>query len=73
MPQLDLTPWGVVGTSSIITHHSSIDQGDKEIIMQIQLKTLTPLWTGGVETGKMDWLHETGIIGSLRWRAEKTN
>ncbi len=35
--------------------------------MEIKLKTLTPLWTGGVETGKMDRIHETGIIGSLRW------
>lgn len=35
--------------------------------MELQLKTLTPLWTGGVETGKMDRIHETGIIGSLRW------
>ncbi|MCQ3972424.1 MAG: type III-B CRISPR module RAMP protein Cmr1 [Anaerolineae bacterium] len=35
--------------------------------MELQLKTLTPLWTGGVETGRMDRIHETGIIGSLRW------
>jgi CRISPR-associated protein Cmr1 len=35
--------------------------------LEIKLKTLTPLWTGGVEAGKMDRLHETGIIGSLRW------
>lgn len=35
--------------------------------MEIQLRTLTPLWTGGVETGKMDRLHESGLIGSLRW------
>lgn len=33
----------------------------------IELRMLTPLWTGGVETGKMDRSHETGIIGSLRW------
>lgn len=32
----------------------------------ITLKMLTPLWTGGVE-GSCDRLHETGIIGSLRW------
>lgn len=31
------------------------------------LKTLTPLWTGGIEAGQADRLHETGIIGSLRW------
>jgi CRISPR-associated protein Cmr1 len=35
--------------------------------LEIKLKTLTPLWTGGVQAGKMDRLHETGIIGSLRW------
>jgi len=33
---------------------------------KITLKTLTPLWTGGVE-GTCDRLHETGLIGSLRW------
>lgn len=36
-------------------------------VLELKLKTLTPLWTGGVETGKMDRIHETGIIGSLRW------
>ena len=35
--------------------------------MEIKLKTLTPIWTGGVETGQMERLHETGLIGSLRW------
>jgi CRISPR-associated protein Cmr1 len=35
--------------------------------MEIKIKTLTPLWTGGVETDRMDRIHETGIIGSLRW------
>lgn len=34
--------------------------------MQITLRTLTPLWTGGV-TQTCDRLHETGLIGSLRW------
>lgn len=34
--------------------------------LHVTLKTLTPLWTGGAET-KMDRMHETGIIGSLRW------
>ena len=34
--------------------------------LTIQLKTLTPLWTGGVD-GTSDRLHATGIIGSLRW------
>lgn len=35
--------------------------------MEIKLDTLTPIWTGGVDPGKMDRIHETGIIGSLRW------
>lgn len=34
--------------------------------MEIRLKTLTPLWTGGVDQ-TCDRLHETGLIGSLRW------
>lgn len=34
--------------------------------LEITVKTLTPLWTGGID-GTMDRLHETGIIGSLRW------
>ncbi len=35
--------------------------------MRLHIKTLTPLWTGGVLPGQMDRIHETGIIGSLRW------
>lgn len=38
--------------------------------MDITIQTLTPLWTGGVETGKVDRLHETGILGSMRWWME---
>ncbi|PPT07392.1 CRISPR-associated RAMP Cmr1 [Geitlerinema sp. FC II] len=38
--------------------------------MEITIKTLTPLWTGGVETGKCDRIHETGLLGSLRWWME---
>jgi len=34
--------------------------------LEITLRTLTPLWTGGAD-GKVDRIHETGIIGSLRW------
>ncbi len=34
--------------------------------MEIRLQTLTPLWTGGVDQS-CDRLHETGLIGSLRW------
>lgn len=40
--------------------------------MEIKLKTLTPIWTGGVTTGRMDRIHETGLIGSLRWWYEAT-
>jgi len=35
--------------------------------LEVRLRTLTPLWTGGVEAGKVDRIHETGILGSLRW------
>jgi CRISPR-associated protein Cmr1 len=35
--------------------------------MKITLRTLTPLWTGGIDPGQADRVHETGIIGSLRW------
>ena len=34
--------------------------------MEITLKTLTRLWTGGIDQ-TCDRLHETGLIGSLRW------
>lgn len=34
--------------------------------MKITLKTLTPLWTGGVD-GESNRVQETGVIGSLRW------
>jgi len=34
--------------------------------MEITLKTLTPLWTGGTDQ-TTDRLHETGLLGSLRW------
>ncbi|KKM11732.1 CRISPR-associated protein [Clostridiales bacterium PH28_bin88] len=33
----------------------------------MEIKTLTPLWTGGVKSGRVDRIQETGIIGSLRW------
>lgn len=32
----------------------------------VQMRTLTPLWTGGA-AGTMNRVRETGIIGSLRW------
>ncbi len=42
-----------------------IETGTKR--MELTISTLTPLWTGGVEPGKVDRIHETGILGSLRW------
>lgn len=35
--------------------------------MKFTLETLTPLWTAGTDPKNMDRVHETGIIGSLRW------
>jgi len=35
--------------------------------MKIRIKT--PIWTGDIDS-KSDWLHSTGIIGSLRWWSE---
>lgn len=37
--------------------------------MDITIKTLTPLWTGGID-GKVDRIHETALLGSLRWWME---
>jgi len=34
--------------------------------LEMTLQTLTPLWTGGVDQ-TCDRLHETGLIGGLRW------
>ncbi len=34
--------------------------------LEINLSTLTPIWTGGAD-GRSDRLHVTGIMGSLRW------
>ncbi len=34
--------------------------------LTIRLRTRTPLWTGGID-GSMDRIHETGLLGSLRW------
>lgn len=32
----------------------------------MKVRTLTPLWTGGFG-GKVDRIHETGLLGSMRW------
>jgi len=34
--------------------------------MEFTLEMKTPLWTGGVD-GNMDRVHETGLLGSIRW------
>ncbi len=34
--------------------------------LTIHIRTRIPLWTGGLD-GTMDRIHETGLIGSLRW------
>ncbi len=34
--------------------------------LTVRIRILTPLWTGGID-GTMDRIHETGILGSLRW------
>lgn len=34
--------------------------------MEFRLKTITPLWTGGIKK-EADKLHESGIIGNIRW------
>ncbi|MDF0590974.1 type III-B CRISPR module RAMP protein Cmr1 [Candidatus Methanocrinis natronophilus] len=39
---------------------------EQVIIMKVKIKTITPLWTGGIN-GSCDRIHETGIIGSMRW------
>lgn len=35
--------------------------------MKIALTTLTPLWTGGTDPKEMRRIHESGVVGSLRW------
>ncbi|MEO0239089.1 MAG: type III-B CRISPR module RAMP protein Cmr1 [candidate division WOR-3 bacterium] len=35
----------------------------------MKIKIITPIWTGDIDL-KSDWLHSTGIIGSLRWWTE---
>ncbi len=34
--------------------------------LSLSIETLTPIWTAGVG-GKVDRIHETGLMGSLRW------
>jgi CRISPR-associated protein Cmr1 len=38
--------------------------------MEVKIHALTPIWTGGIEAGKCDRIHETSILGSLRWWME---
>lgn len=34
--------------------------------IELKCETLTPLWTGGADRG-IDRVHETGLLGSMRW------
>lgn len=43
---------------------------EKQSTLILHLETLTPIWTGSAETGEMERIQETNIIGSLRWWAE---
>jgi CRISPR-associated protein Cmr1 len=47
----------------MIEHESLKDKMSKRTVY---VTTLTPLWTGGIEA-TTDRVHETGVIGSLRW------
>lgn len=38
--------------------------------MELTIRTLTPIWTGGAEARQVDRIHEAGILGSLRWWME---
>lgn len=35
--------------------------------MRLTLKTLTPLWTGGLDAGQSDRIHEARFIDNLPW------
>lgn len=39
--------------------------------LNISIKTLTPIWTGDINS-KSDLLLSTGIMGSIRWWTEAT-
>lgn len=53
---------------ALVRFNFSVEQMyDPPGTITIRLKTLTPLWTGGATTGKVDRLRETGILGSMRW------
>jgi CRISPR-associated protein Cmr1 len=47
-----------------------LDKSYQKVVMEVRIKTCTPIWTGGIEAGKCDRIHETGILGSLRWWME---
>lgn len=38
--------------------------------MKLILQTLMPLWTGGAEGRSVDRVHETSLVGALRWWTE---
>lgn len=47
---------------------SSLETGqtNANAVLEVQISMRTPLWTGGID-GTCDRVHETGLIGSLRW------
>jgi hypothetical protein len=42
-----------------------LDKSYQKVVMKVKINTFTPIWTGGIEAGKCDRIHETGILGSL--------
>lgn len=48
----------------------TLGEGYQIVAMEVKIQTLTPIWTGGIESGKCDRIHETGLLGSLRWWME---
>lgn len=44
---------------------------NRSLIMEIRIRTLTPIWTGDVDQ-RSESLQCTGIMGSLRWWVETT-
>jgi CRISPR-associated protein Cmr1 len=54
----------------VVTSTSIESEGYQTVAMEVKIQTLTPIWTGGIEAGKCDRIHETGLLGSLRWWME---
>ncbi len=37
-----------------------LDKSYQKVVMEVKIKTFTPILTGGIEAGKCDRIHETG-------------